>query len=337
MTRGRNTTPPDPEFPFLRRLHRLLLVWYRSHGRELPWRDGNDPYEILVSEFMLQQTQVARVREHLPRWIQRFPTVEDLAQATRRDVLLQWSGMGYNRRALNLHAAAQVIAREHAGVVPSDPAVLATLPGIGRYTAHAVACFGHRRRFPMVDVNIRRILSRVTADMGIDSRMLPERETWRLAEALLPARAFFDWNQALMDLGAMVCTARRPACAECPLSTLCASAFRLAPDVKKIPGGHDTYDVTSSASTVVRETPRRIYRGRLIEYLRGRKGHNANADIVHRELFGCGDEIERARMMDILSSLERDGLIVLSRAGKKVGDLAAFTAPLRLLRVCLTE
>ena len=245
--------------------------------------------------------------------------------------------MGYNRRALHLHAAAQVIAREHGGVVPSDPAVLATLPGIGRYTAHALACFGHRRRFPMVDVNIRRILSRVTADMGSDSRMLPEREAWMIAEALLPARAYFDWNQALMDLGAMVCTARRPACADCPLSTLCASAFRLTPDAKKTPASRDVYDVTSSASTVVREIPRRIYRGRLIEFLRVCKEHSANADMLHRELFGCGDEIERMRLMDILASLERDALIVLTRAGKDAGDIATSTAPLRAIRVSLTE
>jgi A/G-specific adenine glycosylase len=153
----------------------------------------------------------------------------------------------------------------------------------------------------------------------------------------LPTRAYFDWNQALMDLGAMVCTARRPACADCPLSTLCTSAFRLAPDTKKTPGSQDPSVVTSSASTVVRETPRRIHRGRLIEYLRGCKGHNANADTLHRELFGCGDEIERTRLLDILASLERDGMIILSRAGKDIVDVTSFTAPLRLLRVCLTE
>lgn len=337
MTRGRNTALSAPDFPFRRPLHRLVLRWYRSHRRALPWREGNDPYEILVSEFMLQQTQAARVREHLPHWIERFPTVGDLARASRREVLLQWSGMGYNRRALHLHAAAQAIAREHGGAVPSDPDVLATLPGIGRYTAHAVACFGHRRRFPMVDVNIRRILSRVTADMGSDDRMLSEREAWTIAEVLLPARAHFDWNQALMDLGAMVCTARRPACGECPISTLCASAFRLAAAAKKTPGSQDVYNLTSSVSTVVRETPRRIYRGRLIEFLRGRRGHYANADTLHRELFGCGDELERKRMLDILSSLERDGMIRLSRAGKDAGNMASFTAPLRALRVCLTE
>lgn len=346
MSRALHTGIPAPDLPFRRVLHRRLLRWYHREGRELPWRGHDDPYAIMVSEFMLQQTQVARVREHLPRWLDRFPTVDALASASRRDVLLAWSGMGYNRRALHLHAAAQAIMREHDGRIPDDPALLQRLPGFGPYTAHAVACFGHRRRLPMVDVNIRRVLSRITTDMESETRMLPERTAWDLAASLLPPRAFYDWNQALMDLGAMICTARRPQCADCPVTTLCASSKRLRPDTRRRAaaaaiapeeesGRRQAH--TSSFPGVLREVPRRIYRGRLIEFLRGRRGHCATADTVHHHLFGTDGEAERERLLDILDTLERDGMLRCHEGRKAVTRCRAFTPPLARLRVCLVE
>ncbi|MBR9978738.1 MAG: A/G-specific adenine glycosylase [Bacteroidetes bacterium] len=302
-------------------LHRLLLGWYRRNGRPLPWRQDNDPYTILVSEIMLQQTQVARVTEHLPHWLQRFPSIDTLAAASKREVLLAWSGMGYNRRALHLHAAASLICSRHNGIIPNDTDALLALPGIGRYTAHAVVCFAYGKRLPMVEVNIRRVLSRLASGMQRENAVLPETVTWKLAASLLPPRAYFAWNQALMDLGAMICTATRPACSACPFSRLCPSAHRLLP--------------TPDRNTqTVRETPRRLYRGRLIEFLRKQPGHCATAAELHRLLFPDSGQEQRMRLFDILDSLRKDGMIDIHE--RSPGISASGTA-LNELRVCLAE
>jgi A/G-specific adenine glycosylase len=288
----------------------------------LPWRNETNPYAILVSEIMLQQTQVARVVEHLPRWLRRFPSVEALAAASKREVLLAWSGMGYNRRALQLHAAAGIIHTRHHGIVPDDTDALTALPGIGRYTAHAVACFAYGKRLPMVEVNIRRVLSRLSADMQREDSVLPEAAAWQLAGALLPPRAYFAWNQALMDLGAMICTATQPDCPACPFSRHCPSAHRLRPAPARNTG-------------MVRETPRRLYRGRLVEFLRKRPGHCATAAELHQLLFPESGEEQRSRLLDILESLRKDDMIVIAHG--PASDSGTSTTPLETLRVCLAE
>jgi len=339
-----------------RTLNRILLRWYARHGRSLPWRDVDNPYYVLISEFMLQQTQVARVMEHFPRWIARFPTVAKLAAARRREVLLAWSGLGYNRRALYLHAAAQEIMRRHGGRIPDDVEALHALPGFGRYTAHAVACFGYYRRLPVVDVNVRRVLSRLARNMKTDTNMLAEPDVWDIASALLPPRAHYNWNQALMDLGATVCTARRPSCDMCPLRGRCPSAGRLAPGTPfgRHAASHGTAAPdpgtvssgttasmrgTDNASTpaAVRETPRRIHRGRLIEHLRRCSRHCDNGRRLCSMLFDrCGKD-ERARLLDILASLQRDGMIRARAHQRVVQDIRAFAEPLDILRICLTD
>jgi A/G-specific adenine glycosylase len=336
MTAAGDSGPFTPDPSARRRLHRLLLRWYAAHRRVLPWRDAVDPYHIMVSEFMLQQTQVARVLDHLPRWIARFPDIAALARASLRDVLLAWSGMGYNRRALHLHEAARAIVSEHGGAIPDQPAMLLRLPGFGRYTAQAVACFGFRRRLPLVEVNIRRIFSRLSADMQREDRVIAETEAWRIAELLLPARAFHDWNQALMDLGAMVCTARAPACGRCPFRTLCPSAHRLLPAARP-PVPISPEAAARSARAMVRETPRRLHRGRVVEHLRGARSHCADAAKLHDLLFADAPEEERARLLDILAALQRDGLVRCAQGRKAVADPRAFTAPLAALRVCLAD
>ena len=338
--------PGTEAFPDDRRrtLNRILLRWYARHGRSLPWRDVDNAYFVLISEFMLQQTQVARVMEHFPRWIARFPTVAKLAAARRREVLLAWSGLGYNRRALYLHAAAQEIMKRHGGRVPDDIEALRALPGFGRYTAHAVACFGYRHRLPVVDVNVRRVISRLARNMKTDTAMLPEPAVWDFSEALLPPRAFYNWNQALMDLGATICTARRPACDMCPLRGDCPSSGKLAPG--KAPAasrssGADrsprkTADVSTSA-TAVRETPRRIHRGRVIEHLRRCRRHCDNGLRLCGMLFAkCGED-ERARLLDILATLQRDGMIRARAHRRPVQDLRAYAEGLDILRICLTD
>jgi A/G-specific adenine glycosylase len=202
---------------------RGLLRWFRRQGRELPWRRTRDPYRIVVSEFMLQQTQVSRVEGYYHRFLDRYPTLEALAAAPPDAVRESWEGLGYYRRAANLHRLAQTVVREHGGVVPSEPAALQLLPGIGRYTAGAVASFAYERRTPAVDTNVARVLRR-----AFHPRLGPrgrDRRLWATAERLLPARGATAWafNQAIMELGALICTARVARCGSCPVWRVCAT------------------------------------------------------------------------------------------------------------------
>lgn len=175
-----------------------ILLWYDTFKRDLPWRGDPDPYHILVSEVMLQQTQVDRVIPKYLAFLQRFPTLQALAGASTADVLRQWQGLGYNRRALNLKRAAEAAVRDYDSRLPCTVEELETLPGIGKYTARAVASFAFGLQVPVVDTNVRRVLS------GFVGRELTEKETWELAELVLPAGRAADWNQALMDYGALV-------------------------------------------------------------------------------------------------------------------------------------
>jgi len=205
---------------------RRLLAWYGRTARDLPWRRVRDPYAILVSEIMLQQTQVARVADYWPRFIGRYPTLEDLAAAPARDVLGAWEGLGYYARARNLHATAKHVVRRHAGRLPDDPSALARLPGIGRYTAAAVASIAFDAPLGTVDTNIARVLARVFRLRGARRSTARTAATWRLAERLAVRGRAGDWNQALMDLGATICTARAPRCERCPVASLCAYRSR---------------------------------------------------------------------------------------------------------------
>ena len=212
---------------------RRLLKWFRSEGRDLPWRRTRDPYRVLVSEFMLQQTQVSRVSEFYPRFLDRFPTIESLAEARPKRVREAWDGLGYYRRAANLHRLARVVVDDHDGVIPDNTAMLSDLPGVGRYTAGAVANFAYEKRTAAVDTNVTRVLRRVFRIGGgrLTERqdgITAERAIWELAERLLPKRRRTAWefNQALMDLGARYCTARSPKCSTCPVRPTCRTGSR---------------------------------------------------------------------------------------------------------------
>jgi A/G-specific adenine glycosylase len=207
---------------------RRLLRWFRVAGRDLPWRHTRDPYHVLVSEFMLQQTQVIRVSEFYPRFLHRFPTIEHLAAARPQRVREAWSGLGYYRRAANLHRLARTVVREHGSAIPSAPEQLVALPGVGRYTAGAVASFAYERRVPAVDTNVARVLARVFRPRGHARATPADRAVWQLAARLLPLRrrAAWEFNQALMDLGARYCVARRPKCAACPVRPACRTGQR---------------------------------------------------------------------------------------------------------------
>lgn len=254
-------------------LQAAVLHWYDAHGRDFPWRRTRDPYAILVSEFMAQQTQIARVLERYERWLARWPTAQALAAASPAQVLTEWVGLGYNQRALRLRAACEIVARDG---WPRDSAALRALPGVGPYTAAAVASFAFGERVAAVDTNVRRVAARLGADPA----------------ALLPATRHADWNQAAMELGARVCTARAPRCDACPAATWCPSRGRVqpAPRARRAPG------------TRFEDTDRWA-RGRVVAALAA--GDPLPAPIAPEKL-------ER-----VLAGLERDGLI--ERNGTRVG------------------
>jgi A/G-specific adenine glycosylase len=209
----------------MREFGRRLRAWYRRNARDLPWRRTRDPYAILVSELMLQQTQVSRVMEFYPRFLERFPSIEALALARETQVVRAWEGLGYYARARNLHKLSRLVVRERAPEWGDDPAQLRRLPGIGAYTAGAIASFAFERRAALVDTNVARVLTRVFSPRRDPKRARDQKAIWTLAAASLPrtGRATWTHNQALMEIGALVCTARVKHCAECPLRSLCAT------------------------------------------------------------------------------------------------------------------
>jgi A/G-specific adenine glycosylase len=198
-----------------------LARWFKARGRDLPWRRTQDPYAIMVSEFMLQQTQVATVLDYYRRWLERFPDFATLAAATEDDVLHAWQGLGYYSRARNLHRAAQAIHAQYGGRPPNDPALLTALPGVGRYTAGAIATFAFDRPVPIIDANIARVIARLLdLQEPIDTTRGSEI-LWNAAAMLLPKERGRLHNSALMELGALVCSPRNPSCLLCPVRVHC--------------------------------------------------------------------------------------------------------------------
>ncbi len=203
-----------------------LLRWYEQHRRNLPWRNYLDSYAIWVSEIMLQQTRVETVIPYFERWMERFPTIQSLAAASEQEVLAVWEGLGYYSRARNLHRAAQVVVERFEGVLPSSVEALQRLPGIGRYTAGAIASIAFGQDEPVLDGNVRRVYARLfDVNLAVDSRE-GEAELWKLAAEYLPKGRAGEFNQALMDLGAAICLPRRPRCLLCPIADSCLARQR---------------------------------------------------------------------------------------------------------------
>ena len=199
-----------------------LIAWHARHGRhDLPWQHTTDAYRIWLSEIMLQQTQVTTVIPYYLRLLDRFPDIRALAAAPAEDVMTLWSGLGYYARARNLHACARAVVERHGGEFPRDPAAIADLPGIGRSTAAAIAAFAHGTRAAILDGNVKRVLARRFGIDGFPGEKKVENQLWQLAESLLPSDGIERYTQALMDLGATVCTRRKPVCARCPLHGDC--------------------------------------------------------------------------------------------------------------------
>jgi A/G-specific adenine glycosylase len=248
-----------------------------------------DPYAILVAEVMLQQTQVERVIPKWHAWLERFPELTDLAKASKADAIRAWQGLGYNLRAVRLHDIACQVAAEYAGRLPRTIEALLTLKGVGRYTAGAVACFAYEQPVAMVDTNIRRVLSRIY-------RVEPA-EVEALADRIVPAQTAYAWNQALMDLGATLCRARRPLCLVCPLIAEC--------------GGPVVSRRAASRSTAEFRGSSRFYRGRLVDLLRGLPG-GTSIDALADELGGPSG---RGRIIDLVHQLVSDGLLAVDQEG----------------------
>lgn len=275
-----------------------LMRWYRRQGRhEMPWRLTRDPYAILVSEVMLQQTQVDRVLPYYERWLARWPTVETLAAASPADAIREWAGLGYNRRALYLHRTSLAITNEYGGRFPSDVATLRALPGVGAYTAAAIAAFAHRARVAVVDTNIARVLARAALGVGSQRELAGARLT-QAGVGLLPSRNVRDHNLALMDLGAMVCTARSPDCAACPIRRHCAWHSGGMPPATASPGPNPPFESTA-----------RYARGRIIDALRQHSCLDAS------DIGNVLPLSHRTRLDTYLDGLERDGLVRRTDAG----------------------
>jgi A/G-specific adenine glycosylase len=275
-------------------LHEPLLAWYDAHARDLPWRgDGATPWSVMVSEFMLQQTPVARVEPVHRLWMEMWPTPADLAAAPSGEAVRAWGRLGYPRRALRLHAAATAIVERHAGEVPSSYDDLRALPGVGDYTAAAIATFGYGRRHAVLDTNVRRVLARLVSGVELPPVAATAGEK-RLAESLLPDDEgdAATWSIALMELGALVCTAARPRCEACPVVGECA--WRAA--------GYPAYDGPPRKGQTWAGTDRQV-RGRLMAVVREAEGTVPKPRLDR----AWDDDTQRDRA---LASLLTDGLLV---------------------------
>lgn len=273
------------------------MAWHRENGRHhLPWRLTRDPYAVLVSEVMLQQTQVDRVLPHYTAWLERWPGFGSLAAASPADVIREWRGLGYNRRAINLHRLAVAVTRDHNGELPPDPVALRSLPSIGPYTAAAVRSFARDETVPVADTNIARVLSRVFFGAAT-RREVPARALAERAGALLPRRDVRDHNLSLMDLGALVCSSRAPRCGECPMARLCVWKAAGCP-----PGG------AVRPPTPKFEHTARFARGRIVDALRA-------APATTDQLAAMLPSHHAQRVEHYLEALEKDALIARAADG----------------------
>jgi A/G-specific adenine glycosylase len=288
-------------------VRRALLAWHREQGMHAPWRESGDPYEALVAAVMAQQTQMSRVTPSYERFMAAFPTIESLAQASLGDVIRVWAGMGYNQRAVRLHRAARRIA---AGGWPREAEALATIDGIGPFTAAIVASFAFGEPAACVDTNVRRVLGRLAGDEQIDGRPLQ-----RLADAVLAADQPARWNQALMDYGARVCV-RRPRCDECVVSRWCASRERYAGDGtplsmvadERAPFGRPKRPRPPAEKF---EDSDRYYRGRIIDVLRGlAPGEMIPLDELAARISNGGLRRDAASVRALVEALQSQGLAV---------------------------
>ncbi|MEK6868338.1 MAG: A/G-specific adenine glycosylase [Nanoarchaeota archaeon] len=271
------------------KIQKTILNWYKQSGRQLPWRQTTDPYKILVSEMMLQQTQVDRVIPKYYAFLEKFPTVNSLANAPTADVLTMWSGLGYNRRALYLQKCAQAIKGKYDGKFPETTEELLALPGLGKYTVAAVQSFANNKDIVVIDVNIERIFKRIFYGK-IESAEA-------IAQHILPKNESRNWHNALMDIGALFCTAKNPRCDICPVKQFCTSA-----------NNKERIEATWKKKNVVpfKESDR-IVRGTILKMLTTQNGQDKNA--IYEQLLQRNIKREKEKFEEIIAQLEKDGLV----------------------------
>ena len=271
-------------------VHTSLLQWYAVEKRDLPWRATHDPYAILVSEIMLQQTQVDRVLPKYSQFLAAFPTLSDLANAPTADVISVWVPLGYNMRAVRLQSIARQVLTEHHGRIPDTIEELLNLKGIGRYTAGAIACFAYHKQVATVDTNIRRVLHRIFLGLDSATPKINDIQMLTLAERVLPPDEAYTWNQALMDLGATICTSNTPRCTQCPVQEVCAAYTEMSQ--------HSLFP----SGTVIRQ---------LRKVAEKKPGYQSQP-------FTSTNRYFRGRIVDLLRSLPVDQRIPLTALGPKI-------------------
>jgi len=300
-----------------------LLEWFAAHARDLPWRRTREPYHILVSEIMLQQTQVDRVLPKYRAFLETFPTLAALAAAPTAEVIRAWSGLGYNRRAVNMQRTARAVLEQHGGQFPRDVATLLQLPGIGPYTAGAIACFAFEQDVAFMDTNIRRVVRRLfveptAGELPNDAALLA------MALAAIPAGQGWAWNQALMELGALICTATSPLCWRCPVQASCRDyAARRVADERAF---GDTPAPTPQRPRRIaerREAPfagsSRFYRGRIVEALRQLPaGEALPLHMLGAQIKEGFNEAELPWLRAMVEGLARDGLVLLEHEAARL-------------------
>lgn len=300
-TASMNTTPsnlqPDVSLDFRQR----LIAWWQQNRRDLPWRHTRDPYRILISEVMLQQTQVDRVIPYYHRWLEAFPTVHELAAAPTAEVIRHWAGLGYNRRAVNLQRTAQAVV-EIGGDFPRTVDELRQLPGIGPYTAGAIACFAFEQDVPFIDTNMRRVLHRVLLGPELPEPLAKDPAIVALAAEVIPPGRGWDWNQALIEFGALQCTARKPLCVVCPLQDICAAWPDIQTLVATQPRG---------AKQIPFKQTNRYFRGRVVDLLREHDGTGIALDGLGPLVKPEFQPADMTWLVELVNGLERDGLVAI--------------------------
>lgn len=304
-------------FRHQRTFQQTLLRWFGQHGRDLPWRRTRSAYHILVSEIMLQQTQVDHVIPKYHQFLERFPTAEALANASSAEVIRAWSGLGYNRRCLNLQRTARIMVQKYGGGLPETFEDLLALPGIGPYTAGALLAFVHHKDQATLDTNIRRVIHRYFLGPEVPRLRIPEKRLLEKTQTLIPPQHGWAWNHGLMDFGALICTAKNPACDRCPLFQTCASGRSIHAAIRKAASNRVKKQEPAPRSTP--NIPNRIYRGRIVELLRQ---HEGTVPLVAQQI---GKKVkpdysskEWRWLKTLLNDLRSDGLIQLQQKTRQL-------------------
>ncbi|GHO50035.1 A/G-specific adenine glycosylase [Ktedonospora formicarum] len=301
-----------------------LLGWYAAEQRDLPWRRTSDPYAILVSEIMLQQTQVDRVLPKYQQFLTAFPTLASLAEAPTADVINVWVPLGYNMRAVRLQSIARQVMTEYSGRIPDTIEELLKLKGVGRYTAGAIACFAYRRQVATVDTNIRRVLQRIFIGVEQPDTALTDGEMLAFAEQVLPSGEAYNWNQALMDMGATICPSNNPKCGTCPLQTSC-KAYQEMSQHSLFPSGIVLRQIRKVAEKKTRyqsqpfTSTNRYFRGRIVDLLRSLSAEQRmTLDLLGPRIKPEYSDADRPWLQRLVSGLAKDGLIDATEEGVRL-------------------